>query len=391
MKKVRSEEMKHSTIRLLLLLAVALLLNACSDDPETEQLGQRKVLAVEPYYASFLNVEKITRSLPDGFTLYENLYPSTIASQATIGLFQTYPSSTGSVPVSSTVKYVNETWTTTQAITISTKPCYIYGFMPSNSDFVAGTPTAAPLNGNFANGAIINIPGLSTLSPADVCVVVGAAKGKSTNDITTTGVIKPGNFSYDDTTGDDGSEKIYLLLDHLYAGLHFKMHLDADYANLRSVVVKEVKLTTLEKISTTIDLTVHLTANSTGASPLTSVNYSTASSAVDYATITLFPYDENITEFSVPVNTPQDFLSCFAPGSCHNFELTSTYDVYDKQGNLIRRDCVAHNKINTAGFYGYDNLRAGEIYTINLKIQPTFLYVLSDPDVDNPTIVISNN
>jgi hypothetical protein len=34
------------------------------------------------------------------------------------------------------------------------------------------------------------------------------------------------------------------------------------------------------------------------------------------------------------------------------------------------------------------NLQAGQLFTVNLLIQPTFLYVLSEPDLDNPTITI---
>ena len=85
------------------------------------------------------------------------------------------------------------------------------------------------------------------------------------------------------------------------------------------------------------------------------------------------------------------------PGSTQNFVLKTTYDVYDKdtsvkpEGNLIRKDCVAENIINPNKVAGFPSLRAGELFTVKLLIQPTFLYMLSEPDLDNPTITISNN
>ena len=37
----------------------------------------------------------------------------------------------------------------------------------------------------------------------------------------------------------------------------------------------------------------------------------------------------------------------------------------------------------------FPNLKAGELFTVNLLIKPTFLYVMSEPDLDNPTIVVN--
>ena len=100
-------------------------------------------------------------------------------------------------------------------------------------------------------------------------------------------------------------------------------------------------------------------------------------------------YDNEANPFVVPIETPQEFLGCFVPGKCKKFQLYSKYDVYDRKGNLIRQNCEAVNTIDASGFYGINDLKAGDIYTIDLKIQPTYLYVLSDPDLDNPTITIN--
>ena len=55
---------------------------------------------------------------------------------------------------------------------------------------------------------------------------------------------------------------------------------------------------------------------------------------------------------------------------------------------MIREGCKATNKLDARTLRGITLVRAGEIYTIDLLIQPTYLYVLSEPDLDNPTIMI---
>ena len=64
-----------------------------------------------------------------------------------------------------------------------------------------------------------------------------------------------------------------------------------------------------------------------------------------------------------------------------NLTLVSTYDVYDSKGNLIRQNCSATNTLP-------DNLQVnrGERMQLNMTVEPTYLYVLSEPDLDNPTI-----
>ena len=62
-----------------------------------------------------------------------------------------------------------------------------------------------------------------------------------------------------------------------------------------------------------------------------------------------------------------------------------TYDVYDKEGNKTRANCVAENKLPADQIVAGLNKRT----TLTLMVNPTYLYVLSDPDLDNPTVVIN--
>lgn len=364
-------------------MGLLLLCTACNNDSDmSDATPSRQTMTVIPYYSSFLEVNKIpTRSLPDGYKSFSETSPTNTPNLTSIGLILTPGKTTIEM---NTIRYLNGKWTGSLDIT-NEQQYYVYGFMPS--EYAAGA-RAEMLSGesSFAAGANLKIDGLSTLTPADVCVVVGVKKGTSAVPIEDVG-IQLGKFDY---VGSATDNYVYLLLKHIYAGLHFKAHIDEEYAKLRTIKVKKMTLTTREKIHTRINLTVPLTANNTGADPMGTVLYEGVGTEEekDYATIQLFPYDGSGEDYELPVATPQDFLSCFVPGSCNQFNLTTTYDVYDKKGNKIREDCEAVNQINTAAFYGINALLAGEIYTVDLKVQPTYLYVLSEPDLDNPTFVI---
>ena len=107
---------------------------------------------------------------------------------------------------------------------------------------------------------------------------------------------------------------------------------------------------------------------------------------------------------SLPVSEDGEILSAttvkevegyFAPMTdvADNLVLQCTYDVYDKnvttkhpEGNLVRHNCVAVNKLPASRIEVGTDKRT----LLTLTVNPTYLYVLSDPDLDNPTITISN-
>ena len=59
-------------------------------------------------------------------------------------------------------------------------------------------------------------------------------------------------------------------------------------------------------------------------------------------------------------------------------------------GNLIRKDCQAENTIDLRKWFGNDLMTTrGHSYSLTITVLPTYLYVLSDPDLDNPTLTIN--
>ena len=373
-------------IRYILPLAT-LLLTACSDDSEpTPSAKELTVVAAAP---SFLEVGT-TRTLPVGYVSYNMLYPTTLPEHAAITLIAAQTDGTkssASASLSSDAEGIHH-WTANIDITHGTQ-YYFYGFMPSKGDDDNSVAYTIAANGaDFSKGATLTIQGLSTLTPADVCAVVGVYKGTEAVSITSDAVpIRLGQFGY---LGSESDNYVYLLLKHLYAGLHIRTRLDSEYAKLRTIRIKRMALSTATPIATKKDITVTLTANASNSDPVTSITYADVAGPAATATATLYEAatdgttaDERVNGFAVPVETPESFLSCFAPGGTKAYKLVTEYDVYDSKGNLIRKDCTATNALTLS-----EGLAAGQLAQITLTIQPTYLYVLSEPDLDSPTFTI---
>ena len=107
-------------------------------------------------------------------------------------------------------------------------------------------------------------------------------------------------------------------------------------------------------------------------------------------------YDES-EHNDVPLKlttTEQDLRGYLAPAAIgangiEKFVLVTTYDVYDRKGNLIRAGETATNTF--APMTLTSALRPGEEFTFKITVTPTYLYMLSEPDLDSPTFTISNN
>ena len=340
--------------------------------------------------------------LPNGYKSYETLHPHATVEDSSIGVFMTpddsnpagdfiYQGLDDSEPPVSIWK--------SSIVVEKDKQYYIYGFMPKSG---AETATIASLNGtggdDFANGAVITINNYDAFTTADVSVIVGLRWASETEKINGNKEknVPLGYFSY--TGREEGENRLFVLLKHIYAGLHFATKLDPVYAGLRNIMITRVELTA-NNIKEKVNLVVTLTANNTGTDPLTSVTYEPATNVQSNKTIVLYEKTDAADDHGVEVPSDhfEDFLGCLVPGSTDNFVLKTYYDVYDRNvttehpnGNLIRKGCVAENKINSNLISELQGLNAGELTTINLLIQPSFLYVLSEPDLDNPTITVEN-
>jgi hypothetical protein len=231
--------------------------------------------------------------------------------------------------------------------------------MPKTGEMVS---TLTKSTDNAASLAINNI---KAVSADDICIITGVQNSDET--------LVEGRFGWIWPIGNE-NYSIYLLMDHLYAAVRFSVKVDATYAELRTIKLKSMTLSTNKS---SVNATISLTHNTTGTSPVSGVTY-TESGTSDAAV--LFDNDEGV---ALDKTTATVIDGCFTPTLYGNLTLTTSYDVYDRYGNLVRANCTATNKLPIL------EATRGQRLQLNLTVSPTYLYVLSDPDLDNPTIKIS--
>jgi hypothetical protein len=228
-----------------------------------------------------------------------------------------------------------------------------------------------------------NVP---TVMPHDLCVVIGAKEG---SDKEHDNGLRRGDFEFR-SSADVKGNFVFLLFDHLYAALRVRMTIHEDYTKLRKIKLKSLQLSTQAGEETTkkkTDITVKLEANDGSASPITEIAYDQPAKYELIKGGLEFWSSEDGEELKSDVYT--ECLGHFMPSGITTLILTSVYDVYDRKGNLIRKDCKATNTIVLQELLtGQEKTERGKRYTINLIVKPTYLYMLSEPDLDNPTVKV---
>lgn len=261
----------------------------------------------------------------------------------------------------------------------------LYGYAPYNAADASLTTSTT-----YAGGATLTLTGLSTVMTKDVCAIVGAKDGTAGDTPASPG-LQVGQFGCQMHSGEETKNYLFLLLDHLYSAFHFRFRVHEDYAQLRTIKLRRLELTAYTNNTFTtrmkehLDATVTLQANTTGASPIQSVEFGTAYGN-QMQPVIIFDGEETLPsgkdQYGQYIYTDE---IGFVPSLGNCYILRSTYDVYDKQENLIRKGCTAENKINPRAILSAETLERGKMYALRLTVTPTYLYVLSEPDLDNPT------
>ena len=337
--------------KIWMILMLGVMLGACSDDSEQT--------------FDVLQLSEVTRAASDIINAGEDHSPIQIflmsGTAKTEGNFVYNPDA--------------KTWSST--IGVKETDNYIYGFSPS--DAAAGTisPIVSGAT-DYSGGAVMTLDNLSAVGGDDLCVVVGV-KGATAEETVTPAF---GAFGF---TKQGASNYVSLLLDHLYAAIEFKIKIGTKYNELRDICLKKMELQSAKTVSKAI---VTLTANTTGANPITDVSYTSTNEpqtnmVYDYGT------DANTTTGLLLTTGGTSFVSYCAPMTdmkLSNLKLICTYDVYNKKDTKVRENCVAENSL--AGLSGLTIAR-GAKSVINLTVEPTYLYQLSEDELDNPGIKVS--
>lgn len=260
------------------------------------------------------------------------------------------------------------TYPTSTTTSLRVKPgadYHVFGFLPSNANGTNGNSSVA-VNSNTAT---LTIENLAPLSTDDVCVVIGV-KGK----LASNEKVVAGSFKYHAPENTEEGFGVSLLVDHLFAAMDFNLSVDATYDAIRTIKLKKVvmKSTGAQKVTAVITLTM----NNNGTNPITNIEFTPSGTAQDE--LILYKSEQGT---ALDVTTPIEFTGFYGAGISSlgsTLSIESTYDIYDKDGNLIDKDRKAVNNLATV----LTNITRGKKVKLNMKVIPTYLYVLSDSDAE---------
>lgn len=389
----------------LLCLMTGLLLTACSSDSASDDRVSNRIVRLSAGSHQFLQDDNlssapdITRGVlyPDQTyendeTAWEKFAPT---DQPNMLLFvakgKDNPASSDVMSRLFAFSATSSDWQANITIVDTDVNYYIYGFMPIDAQNTSDRVNIGllPSASNYNAGAQLSINGLKVLTDKDPCVIVGVAKPNEENSTLQWGKFQWGNFEFQfKPNGETVTDYMGILLDHIYSQYHFKMKIDANYAKLRTIRITGMTLEALDIYGYTVssvDATVTLN-KTTGGNPLSTPTFKYNRGTRKYP---LYTKPDN-SDGQKLTTSYADFGFCLAPCSQRWFRLTTNYDVLDTKGTVIRQD-EAVNKFDVRALIGNDitNTDPGLKHTIQITVNPTYLHMLSDPDLNNPKLTIN--
>lgn len=243
---------------------------------------------------------------------------------------------------------------------------YMFGYMPAG--FCTAEPTVQQTSATSATMTFTDLP---TVTNEDFCIIVGAKEGK-----TPLGIADQGSFIYHAPENTSNGYYVSLLADHLYASVEFRVTIDHDYNVLRKVMLTKMTLKSSAAGKTLLDTQITLTMNDQGAHPIATNPVNTLKTEG----IAQFDLYNNTDGVELSPTVAQSFTGCFAEGLGGDLSIECQYDIYDRVSGAL-------NKIETRTVVNglkslLQNQRRGRKKVINMKVDPTYLYQLSDGDVD---------
>lgn len=356
------------------MMAVALLMAACAEDNLQEVRPDGKV-RVDVGCESQTEVQVGTR-VADGYTTfggadYDGVQLGVIAWQKNT---QKYDQGFA------TYSYSNGAGTWTSNVYLAKQQYNVYGYMPHNGE----ANSIQPDLGSEANPSTFAMKwtGQPTFATKPVLASVGSAKSNGSSSS-----VADGSFEVNvDQVGQE--EKINFRMNHLLAKLNLQFYLPQPYADKRKIKVTQVTLSGGQGVADRYDITCSYDAN--GALTTTYTPMQGASTSGN-----TYPY-KDADGLLLTTDKQQFGTYYFVPdavnrSSSNLMTLTVTYNVYDKNGTLTREHQTATNakialhKVNNVA----QATQVAHEYTANVKVVPSYLYVLSDGDMQNPYIVLN--
>ena len=369
-----------------IIIAVSLMVAGCTDSADEHSDNgkpqQERELRLTMGMSQLQNMTRAAGELPTGFSAYT--YNEKNPINQIVGFLVPTTSTSINSGKTYTCHFIHEVENSKHVwkskTYLSDDQYYFYGYMPNvSATSVTVTPAATEAS------ATITMTGLNAVMPDDICVIEGVKQysGSELPDMNDAIGRFGGESGYYNTNANE--DNFYVLASHIYAALQINMKLDATYANLRKIKLRSISLTpyvNVSEVAKKINATITITHR--GGNVLTkavSVAFTTSETAASSAPAVLYGV-ENTTL----TTTDQEFLACLCPSLTADTKVVmeTHYDVYDKKDNLIRENQTARNTLSLSDL----TLEQGKKYTITITVAPTYLYVLSDPDLDNPTFTL---
>ena len=291
--------------------------------------------------------------------------------------------------VEGTCSYSNQ-WSSSSSLKVKEEtPYYLYGYMPSS----ISASQSAPEGDDYSKGINLTLSNLPAITSDDICVLVGVQRVETkSTEPTELPTITEGQYGF--RTGIKGKNYLNLLMAHLYTKVKVSFKIDSDYAELRSIHLKKVTLTS--KYADGESVTLNLRSGQGIGSP----TFPSGSETEEHTVTLLNTSDAEKVLDKALADSEDPALTLDLPAYCrpvagdtYNLTLTTTYDVYDTKGsklgekiseNEIKTERTSVNKIQL----NMADVRPGKEKVLVLTVMPTYLYVLSDNDADNPTIKV---
>lgn len=263
----------------------------------------------------------------------------------------------------------------------------IYTYSPA--PFPAAT-TSFNYNGGTPQ---LTFTGLSVITDTDPMANVAAAGG--TGDLSLT-FYWEGYFSIGTVNVTvPPKTKVWLAMNHLYSKATISFAVDSAYNAIRTIVLKNASVSiptgTLPGTSTYTfakgsSAAVMTWSGSELSSPAKDVDIMFGPTAEpDLLDLSGDPEPQPLNQVTLSA-TPKNFAwFCFLPKFRPTLALQVTYDVYDKEGNLVRADQTVTNGDVLANVPAA--VIAGNDYHVTVRVNPTYLYQLSDADATLELII----
>ncbi|MBO6189621.1 MAG: hypothetical protein J6N92_02260 [Alloprevotella sp.] len=357
-----SQHIKHLTQ----LVALFLLLTACStEEVDVGRMHEVSLTVLSEEYHPY-DVGSALKALPAGFALFNPAVSTTIDA---------FMPSAGQSPTEGAFTYDGSCWTS-NILAEEGRTYQLYGMMPKSQLMPV---SYAPFGGNYANGAVLTLTNVLPVSMTDVCVITGVKQGDKEHDsFSLLSDVRLGTFEFVGQSAKTGNT-LFLLFNHILASVTLRMRIVptsmSDYSLLRTIKLRSMSLQSAA--GQALSATVTVQRNETGAMPITDISWTTTTAG----TSECLTFES--TEGLALTTDYQDISTAYFAPNLDDVLLVTTYDVYDKEGNLLRENQRSENKLTQLNALNY-----GQRTTLFLTVNPSYLYVLSNEDLDNPTLTI---